>query len=156
MERGPLAIDDAVSVVIAAAEAIGYAHVQGIVHGDVKPANVLVDRDQRVVVTDFGLAQFMGEIAGKPGRRRTIGGTEGYIAPEVRQGATPTPEADIYGLGALLWALVTGRPPGAAGALGAEVGEPLACVFRKCLAGDPRERFGSASALVEALRDVRS
>lgn len=155
LECGPMGVADAVRVLIAVAEAIGYAHAQGIVHGDIKPGNALVDRDQRVVVTDFGLGQFIGG-GREPARGRIVGGTEGYMAPEIRGGATPTPAADIYGLGALLWALVKGRPPDAAGELrlpGGD-GEAWERICARCLAADQGDRFSSAGELVEALRNV--
>jgi serine/threonine protein kinase len=143
IERGPLDVEEAVRIVIAAADAVGYAHAQGIVHGDVKPANVLVARDGRVVVTDFGLAQFVADRGGRAGRSRIIGGTEGYLAPEVRRGGTPTPTADVYGLGALLRALLGG---------GEMRWLAVGDVARRCLAEDSGERFASVGEVAWALR----
>jgi DNA-directed RNA polymerase specialized sigma24 family protein len=143
LERGPLEVEEAVRTVAAVADAVGYAHAQGIVHGDVKPANVLVARNGRVVVTDFGLAQFVADRNGRAGRSRIIGGTEGYLAPEVRLGEMPTVASDVFSLGALLRTLLAG---GEAGWLA--VGDVVA----RCLAEDAGERFSSAGEVARTLR----
>lgn len=113
--QGALALAEAVSIVKQVAGAIGYAHSRGIVHCDVKPANVLLEHGSgRALLTDFGFAFDLAE-RGSRGVSG-IGGSLGYIAPEVlRQGRKPTPAADIFGLGALLMTLVKGKAPSETG-----------------------------------------
>jgi DNA-directed RNA polymerase specialized sigma24 family protein/tRNA A-37 threonylcarbamoyl transferase component Bud32 len=112
LNHGPLPPVEAMRIVGDAATAIAHAHARGIVHGDLKPGNILLDSMQRVVVTDFGLAQFVAVGASSREPLWIVGGTAGYIAPEVHGGRRPTPAADIYGLGALLQALLSGDPRG--------------------------------------------
>jgi serine/threonine-protein kinase len=142
---GPLNVPEAVRIVRDVASAIGYAHEQGIVHCDLKPGNVLLDGEGRVFVTDFGFAYLLN--AGPDRRPGAIGGTLGFVAPEVLVGGSkPTPAADIYALGALLSVLVTGRLPGV-GDLSRSEGEVsgvVATVCRKCLAERPEERYLNA------------
>jgi serine/threonine protein kinase len=121
------------------------------VHGDIKPGNVLIDRAGNVVVTDFGLAQFIN--ASPRNRPWIVGGTAGYLAPEVREGGLPGTLADIFGLGALLWSLVTRSIPHTPLSRN-EQGEMPAAIFAicgKCLAVDPRQRFQSVAELLAGL-----
>jgi serine/threonine protein kinase len=148
----PLPVDEAVRVVRVVSHAIGHAHERGIVHGDIKPANVLIDHANCVVVTDFGLAQFIN--AKSTIQPWLVGGTVGYIAPEVREpGNLPGPLADVYGLGALLWSLATGSVPhGRADYLGeVEIPRSISTICDKCLAVDPRQRFQSVADLIDQL-----
>lgn len=95
--------DDAVSVIERVAEAIGHAHAAGVVHCDLKPANVLVSANGAVVVTDFGFAQLISK--GSP--RTLLGGTLGYLAPELLKGLrSPSPAADVFSLGRMLQRIV--------------------------------------------------
>jgi DNA-directed RNA polymerase specialized sigma24 family protein/predicted Ser/Thr protein kinase len=148
----PLPVDDAVRIVGVVSRAIAHAHERGIVHGNIKPANVLIDQASRVVVTDFGLAQFSNPDSTT--RPWLVGGTTGYIAPEVRElGCLPGPLADIYGLGALLWSLLTGSIPNNLDHYrdDAEIPRSLFAVCHKCLAVDPERRFQSVAELIEQL-----
>jgi RNA polymerase sigma factor (sigma-70 family) len=151
----PLTFDEVVRVVRVVSQAIAHAHERGIVHGDIKPANILIDQANCVVVTDFGLAQFSNT---KPTTRPwLIGGTAGYIAPEVREfGCLPGPLADVYGLGALLWSLATGSIPHDHTNYREQVGLPrsLAAICDKCLAVDPSQRFQCVAELVEQLDNL--
>jgi serine/threonine-protein kinase len=149
LSRSPLPLAEAARIVRDAAAAIDYAHQQGIVHGDLKPANVIQDATGRDVVTDFGLAQFVAGARRPP--QWIIGGTRGYIAPEVLQhGTPPTPAADVYGLGALLFALTTGGVPGS-GALPTNGASPLHSLLSHCMATAPADRFPRASDVATAL-----
>lgn len=145
-----LSVDEAVRVVSVVSHAIAHAHERGIVHGDIKPANVLIAHDNRVVITDFGLAQFSNT---KPKIRPwLVGGTAGYIAPEVRElGCLPGPLADVYGLGALLYSLLTGSvPPVYSGDRDeVEIPRTVSAICDKCLAVDPSQRFQNVSDLIE-------
>jgi class 3 adenylate cyclase/predicted Ser/Thr protein kinase len=129
-----------------AADAVGHLHAQGVVHGDIKPANLVLTGDGRVVLVDFGIARRSGE----PGRRHI--GTPGFAAPELHSG-TATPAADIYGLAATAVALLTGAAP--------SVGRPdwegvphaaaIERALRRGLAIDPARRPRTAAELIGRL-----
>ena len=112
--RGPLRQEPRQSVLLMAkvAQAVQYAHEQGVLHRDLKPGNILLDGRGEPLVSDFGLAR-CEEIASHLTRSLTSFGTPGYIAPEQADGpaAQLTPAADIYSLGAILFELLAGRLP---------------------------------------------
>ena len=150
-----------------AAEALDHVHGRGLVHRDVKPANIMVAEEERVVVMDFGIIRPLD------GTRLTatgeVMGTPLYTAPEVLRGGEATPGSDVYQLGVVAYEMLSGRPPFA----GANVGriftrilmeEPAPLgkfvpglnpgwvdLVARCMAKDPAARFPSARALVEAL-----
>ena len=149
-----------------AADAIGAAHAAGIVHRDVKPANLLVTPDRRIKITDFGIARAAeGMALTQTGQ---VMGTPQYLSPEQAQGGTATPASDVYSLGVVAFECLTGRRPFAgetpvATAL-AHLREPvpdlpddvpgdLAAVVRRAMSKDPAERFPDAAALAAAFRD---
>ena len=151
-----------------AAAALDAAHRSGVVHRDVKPANLLLDRDGVVRVSDFGIASATGmDTLTLPG---TVLGTAGYLSPEQARGEPATPASDRYALAVVAFELLTGRRPFAAdtpvteafGHLNADVpsAEQLAPtlpvgideVFARALAKDPGERPASAKELVQELR----
>ena len=102
----------AVALMAKVARALQYAHEQGILHRDLKPGNILLDARGEPMVSDFGLAKWL-EPTGRLTRTPSIFGTPGYIAPEQVNGSDRklTSAADVYGLGAVLFDLLTGRPP---------------------------------------------
>ncbi len=153
-----------------AADALDRAHAKGVVHRDVKPANLLLDRDGNVHVSDFGIASATGaDMLTEPG---TVLGTAGYLSPEQARGAPATPASDRYSLAVVAFELLTGRRPfgddtpttEAFAHLHSAVPSvrtvdptlPLALdsVFRSALAKDPRERPGTARELVRQLREA--
>jgi WD40 repeat protein len=155
-------------VVRQVAEAIHHAHQRGILHRDLKPANVLFDRDGVAHVTDFGLARRLGG-EGLTGSGALVG-TPAYMAPEQAQGKAGllTVATDVYGLGALLYELLTGKPPFSGetpmdvlvAVLHDEPEPPsrrnavpvdLELVCLKCLRKEPARRFGSAAEVAEEL-----
>jgi tetratricopeptide (TPR) repeat protein len=160
---------DAARLVETLARAVQEAHARGIVHRDLKPANVLVSADGTPKIADFGLAKRL-DAEGNQTRSGAVLGTPSYMAPEQAGGKSIVgPAADIYSLGAVLYELLTGRPPfKAASALDTVLlvvsEEPVApsrvvprlprdleTVCLKCLEKDPARRYASAAALAEDL-----
>jgi eukaryotic-like serine/threonine-protein kinase len=166
----PLAAARAAGYLRTVAEAIHYAHTRGILHRDLKPSNVLIDNDDHPRITDFGLAKrFTGDseltVSG------AIVGTASYMPPEQAygRGAEVGPASDVYSLGAMLYELVTGRPPFKAEtpletlrqardcvpasprALNPKLPRDLETICLKCLAKEPRQRYASAKDLAEDL-----
>jgi eukaryotic-like serine/threonine-protein kinase len=115
--RGRLAPDDAVALAIQACAGLQTAHAAGLVHRDIKPQNLLVTRSGTVKIADFGIARSLdGTRLTQAG---TVLGTAAYLAPEQAAGESVTPAADVYSLGAVLYELLTGRPPYVADSLAA-------------------------------------
>ncbi len=161
----------AAALVAEAAEAVHHAHMRGILHRDLKPANILVDAPGRPYVTDFGLAKRVQGDA-ELTLSGTILGTPGYMSPEQAAGrrGTITTATDVYGLGAVLYALLTGKapfvgegvvdtlqkvreqPPEPPRKASAIVPRDLEVICLKCLEKDPRRRYSSAQALADDLR----
>ena len=108
-ERPRLPVPEAVDITSQVADALEHAHRQGLVHRDVKPANVLVQSDGRVKVTDFGIAKAAG--GDDLTRTGTVVGTARYLAPEQVNGAEVDGRADVYALGLLLYEMLAGKPP---------------------------------------------
>jgi serine/threonine-protein kinase len=152
------------------ADALDRAHASGVVHRDVKPANLLLDRDGNVHVTDFGIASATGaDMLTDPG---TVLGTAGYLSPEQARGEPATSASDRYALGVVAFELLTGRRPfggdtpttEAFAHLHAAVPRPfdvdpslpaaLDAVFADALAKDPDDRPPTARALVSRLREA--
>jgi DNA-directed RNA polymerase specialized sigma24 family protein/tRNA A-37 threonylcarbamoyl transferase component Bud32 len=155
LAAGPVALRDALTWTAEAADAIGYAHGQGVVHCDLKPSNVLLDEAGRVRVTDFGLARTLAEST------QLAGGTPGFMAPEQRRpDGVVSPRTDVHGLGALLYALLSGRPPFAAGeapslaSLRPDVPGEVDALCRRCLDPDPQRRPASAADVAADLRSL--
>ena len=153
-----------------AATALDRAHVNGVVHRDVKPANLLLDRDGNVHVSDFGIASATGvDTLTAPG---TVLGTAGYLAPEQARGEPATPASDRYALGVVAFELLTGRRPFAgdtptteafahlhadvpsATALDPALPPSVDGVFESALAKDPAARPATAQELVARLREA--
>ncbi len=155
------------------AEAVSYAHVQGVIHRDLKPANVLIDRDGQPRVTDFGLAKRV-QTGDAPSRHTATGqilGTPSYMPPEQASGQIDRVGAhsDTYALGAILYCLLTGRSPFQAATpldtllqvmqqepvsprqLNVAVPRDLETISLKCLEKEPNKRYRSARELVDEL-----
>jgi serine/threonine-protein kinase len=165
----PLPWREAARIVARVAEALHAAHGQGIVHRDVKPANVMVLRSGQPKVLDFGVAHLDAGSLTAPG---DLFGTPLYMSPEQAAGGTVDARSDIFSLGAVTWALLTGRSPFEAGSLGgilarvmhrdppppstlaADVPPEVDDIVTRALSKAPGERYPSAASLAEDLDDV--
>ncbi|MCS7484310.1 serine/threonine-protein kinase [Umezawaea endophytica] len=107
--RGPLTLEQGAAVADAVAAALASAHKAGITHRDVKPGNVLIADDGRIKLTDFGIARNVADATMTS--RGIMLGTPSFISPEVASGAPLTTAADLWSLGATLWAAMSGQPP---------------------------------------------
>jgi TolB-like protein/predicted Ser/Thr protein kinase len=177
--RGPLAVPEALEIAMQVADALDEAHGQGIVHRDIKSANVMLTKRQLVKVLDFGLAKFLRAVPGAADA--TIGmtipglvlGTLNYMAPEQLRGAEVDHRADLFAVGAVLYEMLAGRPPFQADTMADSANrilnqEPEAlarfnyavpadvdAVVRKALAKDPDYRYQSARELYVDLHHAR-
>jgi len=167
--QGPMDTEYAVSIVAQVADALGYAHKQGIIHRDVKPNNVLMSRDGRPMLADFGIAKAMYESASLTRTGISIGTPE-YMAPEQIQGQTVDGRTDIYALGIVLYEMLTGwapfstptpvatlykqvnEAPPPVHQVNVNVPEWLEGVVGRALAKRPEARYQQASEFAEALR----
>jgi serine/threonine-protein kinase len=168
-QDGTEAIVEGVSLLAEVARAVHFAHRRGVLHRDLKPSNVLIDRSGRPFVADFGLARRIeAEVA--LGEAGAIVGTPLYMAPEQAAGEDRlTTAVDIWGLGAVLYELLTGRPPFVGetplevldrvrrddptppAALNPRLDPRLEAICLRCLEKEPGRRYPSAEALAEAL-----
>jgi serine/threonine-protein kinase len=162
---------EAAHMVETLAQAMQYAHEKGVIHRDLKPANILLTVDGIPKITDFGLAKRLSEDSGQT-KAGTLMGTPNYMAPEQARGEVQNvgPLADIYTLGAILFELLTGRPPFQGSTvldtvkqvtndeplppsrLQPQVPRDLETICLKCLQKDMNKRYGSARLLADDLR----
>src|SRR3954463_7341979 len=112
MARESLSVERAAKLVATVTRAVHYAHQRGVLHRDLKPHNILIDEEGAPHLTDFGLAKLLERDTGLT-VSETVLGSPAYMAPEQAAGKTKhlTTSADIYSLGAILYALLTGRAP---------------------------------------------
>jgi serine/threonine-protein kinase len=168
IKEGPVPPGQALRWLEQAATALDAAHREGVIHRDVKPANLLLDRHDRIHVADFGIASAAG--LDSLTQTGTVLGTASYLSPEQAKGEQTTPASDLYSLAVVAFELLTGRRPFEGDSVAAEAaahvtGEvPSVCdvnpelpweldpVFARALAKDPSRRYGSAAEFVAALR----
>ena len=169
--NGPLGGRDAANLLAQVADAVHYANERGVIHRDLKPANVLLAGDGQPRVTDFGLAKRL-EAGDGPTASGDILGTPSYMPPEQAMGRRDGigPAVDVYSLGAILYCLVTGRPPFQAATvldtlaqvtdqepvsprqLNPELDRDVETIALKCLQKEPARRYASAAELAAELR----
>ena len=109
-KEGQLPVDDAVQITLEVADALGYAHSQGIIHRDIKPENILL-ANGHALVADFGIARAATEGSQKLTATGVAIGTPAYMSPEQSSGEAVGPTADIYSLGCVLYEMLAGEPP---------------------------------------------
>ncbi len=166
--EGPMNAVQAVEMLLMVAEGIRYAHERGVIHRDLKPANILLDQNDQPRISDFGLAK-------RPDRKTDLTvtgqtlGPPSYMAPEQASNKDITDATDVYALGAILYAMLTGRAPFESDTLlgtltqvleqeptslrqlKGEIPLDLETVCLKCLEKDPFERYESAQDLIDEL-----
>jgi eukaryotic-like serine/threonine-protein kinase len=154
--HGPLPPSRAARLALEVAAALDYAHQAGVCHGSLKPGNILLADDGTVKVADFSIARAATE--DDPGRTGEVLGVDGYLAPEVVRGDEADGRADVYGLGACLYEMLTGRAPGVdpsttipPRALRAGVSRDLDTIVQQAMAADPDDRFQTVQAMAAAL-----
>ena len=170
LKREPMPIRCAVELIVKLARTVEYAHEHRILHRDIKPGNILLDGKGEPHLTDFGLARLV-ETESTVTRTMEVLGTPSYMAPEqaVGNNAAISKVTDVYGLGAVLYQLLTGQPPFAGGTtyetiklvldtdprqprqLNPKIDRDLSTICLKCLEKDPKRRYASALALAEDL-----
>src|SRR6516165_1509643 len=170
VKHTPMSIRRAVELIAKVARTVHYAHEHGILHRDIKPGNILLDHNGEPHLTDFGLARLAETESTITGTREVLG-TPSYMAPEQAAGETTKlgKTTDVYGLGAVLYQLLTGQPPFAGGttyetvkllldteprpprSFNAKIDRELSTICLKCLEKDPKRRYLSALALAEDL-----
>jgi eukaryotic-like serine/threonine-protein kinase len=168
--REPMPIRRAVELIAKVARTVHYAHEHGILHRDIKPGNILLDAKGEPHLTDFGLARLV-ESESSVTQTLDVLGTPSYMAPEQAMGnnTAVSSATDVYGLGAVIYQLLTGQPPFAGGTtyetikllldteprqprlLNPKIDRDLSTICLKCLEKDPKRRYSSALALAEDL-----
>src|SRR5213076_3282959 len=166
----PMSTRQAADLIAKVARTVHYAHEHGILHRDIKPGNILLDKHGEPHLTDFGLARLV-ETESTVTRTKEVLGTPSYMAPEqaVGENKNLTSATDVYGLGAVLYQLLTGQPPFAGGTtyetvklllekeprqprlLNPKIDRELSTICLKCLEKEPARRYASALALAEDL-----
>jgi serine/threonine protein kinase/Tfp pilus assembly protein PilF len=169
-KRTPISIRNAAELIAKLARTVHYAHEHGILHRDIKPGNILLDGKGEPQLTDFGLARLL-ETKSTVTHTMDVLGTPSYMAPEQAGGHNEqlTSATDVYGLGAVLYQLLTDHPPFAGGTTyetvrlvleteprrprlwNPKIDRELSTICLKCLEKDPKRRYSSALALAEDL-----
>ncbi len=160
--RGAIPRTEALAIANQLLDALSEAHAHGVVHRDVKPANIMCCSDDRVVLMDFGLARV--DDADTSTHTTSIKGTPAYMAPEVIAGRRADARADVYACGLILFEMVTGKPPFRAATVNdllyrqlhqpidtRQLDEVLASAISRATTKDPDERLASIDGLREAL-----
>jgi serine/threonine protein kinase len=165
----PLAVAQAIDIAAQTAEGLGYAHEHDVVHRDIKPPNIMIVRDGRVKITDFGIARMRSaEVRTQTG---VVLGSPKYMSPEQVAGKRAEPRSDIFSLGVILYEMVTGKAPftgedmsaimfqilnfvpAPPSSLNREAPEMLDYIVAKAIAKTPEDRYGDAREMARDLRE---
>jgi pimeloyl-ACP methyl ester carboxylesterase/tetratricopeptide (TPR) repeat protein len=168
--RGPLTIEQTLDYAYQIADGLAHAHAAGVVHRDVKPANIMVTAGERVKILDFGIAKVSDRNLTRTG---AVLGTLSYMSPEQAGGDPVDHRTDLWALGAVLYEMLTGRPPFEAGApeavyfaihyrdpvsvsmLRPEIPPALAALVHRLLEKEPARRYGDAGEVAVELERIR-
>jgi serine/threonine protein kinase len=171
MQQKKLTPEEIIELGTTVADALDYAHQKGIVHRDIKPSNILIRSDGRVKITDFGIAHVEDPSASIQTQAGEILGTPAYMSPEQVLSKPVDGRSDIFSLGIVLYELVAGKRPFEGESLAAifnaitqietppvkninpDIPEKLSQIIFRCLQKSPEERFDTARAMAEALKD---
>ncbi|MFB1081158.1 Stk1 family PASTA domain-containing Ser/Thr kinase [Jeotgalibacillus sp. JSM ZJ347] len=169
-EHSPLALDDAIHIMLQLTSAIAHAHHNGIIHRDIKPQNILIDQEGNIKITDFGIAMALSATAIT--QTNSVMGTVHYLSPEQARGGTASKKSDIYSLGIVMYELITGTLPYegetpisiALKHLQSDLPRPseviqdlpqsLENVILKAAAKDPHYRYANADEMTDDLKTV--
>jgi serine/threonine-protein kinase len=169
--KGRLSVDETLDIAVQVCAGVGHAHKANLIHCDIKPQNVLVTRDGRAKVTDFGIARALSE-AGLT-ESETVWGSPLYFSPEQAAGDPPTPASDVYSVGIVIYEMLSGAPPFQAENATAlalkhmreepspltvrnpQVPAQLEWIVRKVLAKEPSARYRNAEQLAHVLEEYR-
>jgi len=168
-EHGQLPQGTAVQIAIRILSALRHAHEAGVIHRDIKPQNILVDRQGYIKVSDFGIARMVDTNTTDIERKQGIMGSVHYFSPEQAKGGTATFASDLYSVGCVLYEMLTGKvpfegetqvavamqhvqaEPQPVRALASDVSGPVEAVVLKAMAKDPAGRYASALLMAQAL-----
>jgi len=168
MEEGPLPLREIDRIFTQLADALGYAHSQGVIHRDLKPANALIDSQGNLFLTDFGIAKILESASPRLTQTDAIMGTPAYISPEQAQAIKVDQRSDIYSLGIILYEMITGRVPYTAdtplavilkhvsdplplpSTIKPDIPEAIENVILKALAKNPDDRYSTTDEFVSA------
>ena len=168
LRQGPLPAGEAAAIAEQLCRALAHTHACGVIHRDIKPANVLLGPRGQVKLSDFSIARLA---EGSSEGQATIAGTPKYMAPEQARGLPPTAATDLYSVGIVLYEMLAGHPPFAAGTavdlalrhlqdppppLPSDVSPELAGVVTRALEKDPQRRYLTASAMATAIAGART
>lgn len=171
-QMGALPLNRALDLAIQICDGLGFAHRTGIVHADVKPQNILVTSNDVVKVTDFGIAQALTDTQPQQ-RSDVVWGSPHYFAPEQARGQQPTPAADVYSIGIVLFEMLSGQLPYAGASQQAlamahikdrtpmvtefnpNVPESLAKIVYRVMSKEPNQRYQNADQLSNVLKKYR-
>lgn len=172
-ENGHFTCTEGLPLILQACAGLGYAHRAGIVHCDVKPQNMLVTRDNRLKITDFGIARALSTIDSQE-KFDVVWGSPQYIAPEQAAGSPPTPASDVYSLGVVIYELFSGHLPFVADnseelarlriekdppsprVYNPDIPESLEKVILKVLSKEPAQRYRTADQLGQVLSTLNN
>lgn len=167
-KQGPFSVDGAVFIIAQVASALDYAHQRNLVHRDIKPQNILVDREGNAKVVDFGIAKGLQDA--NLTEAGTGMGTVHYVSPEQARGEQATPASDLYSTGIVLYEMLTrslpfnadtpvgvamkhvNTPPPSPSALNPDIPKPVENIVLRAIAKNPADRFPTGAALETALR----